>query len=144
MIYFNIANSVSRILALSSHSVRPLSVVRCPCVIKRDIRPYLHYMTFQTTQTKYFLKAYDVHYPLTHQHSLVTQIQIHKYTNTQIHKYTNTVLVKVTDMPNICYIFAKVMVHGSQKQCSRVSDVQIHKYKNTNTQIHFFHSCRYV
>ena len=59
-------------------------------------------------------------------------------------KYTNTVLVKVTDMPNICYIFAKVMVHGSQKQCSRVSDVQIHKYKNTNTQIHFFQSCRYV
>ena len=59
-------------------------------------------------------------------------------------KYTNTVLVKVTDMPNICYIFAKVMVQGPQKQCSRVSDVQIHKYKNTNTQIHFFHSCRYV
>ena len=24
-------------------------------------------MTFQTTQTKYFLKAYDTHYPLTHQ-----------------------------------------------------------------------------
>ena len=41
-------------------------------------------------------------------------------------------------MPNICYIFEKVMVRGPQKQCSRVSDVQIHKYKNTNTQIHFF------
>ena len=75
-----------------------------------------------------------------------SDVQIHnyKYTNTQIHKYTNTVLVKVTDMPNICYIFAKVMVQGPQKQCSRVSDVQIHKYKNTNTQIHFFQSCRYV
>ena len=39
-IFICIANSVSRILALSSHSVRPLSV------IKRDIPPYLHYMTF--------------------------------------------------------------------------------------------------
>ena len=46
-------------------------------------------------------------------------------------KYTNTVLVKVTDMPNICYIFGKVMVWGPQKQCSWVSDVQIHKYINT-------------
>ena len=36
-------------------------------VDKRDILPFLHYMTFQTTQTKYFLKAYDTHYPLTHQ-----------------------------------------------------------------------------
>ena len=53
-------------------------------------------------------------------------------------KCTNTDLVKVTDMPNICYILAEVMVQGPQKQCSRVSDVQIHKYKNTNTQIHFF------
>ena len=86
-----VANPASRILALYSHfrcpSVRPS--VR-PSVLKRDIPPYLHYMTFQTIQTKYFLKAYDIHYPLTHHHSLVTQIQIHKYTNTQIHKYTNT------------------------------------------------------
>ena len=37
-----------------------------PCVDKRDIPPYLHFMTSQVTETKYFLKAYDTHYPLTH------------------------------------------------------------------------------
>ena len=37
-------------------------------------------------------------------------------TNTQIHKYTNTTWVKVTNRPNICYIFEKVMVQGSQNQ----------------------------
>ena len=33
----------------------------------RDILPFLHYKTFKAMQTKYFLKAYDTHYPLTHQ-----------------------------------------------------------------------------
>ena len=41
-----IADSVSRILALSSHSVRP-SVVRCPLSVdKHDILLILHYMMF--------------------------------------------------------------------------------------------------
>ena len=49
-------------------------------------------------------------------------------TNTQIHKYTDTASVKVTDRPNMCYIFEKVMVRGPQKQYSPVSDMQIHNY----------------
>jgi len=44
-----------------------------------------------------------------------TNTQIQKYTNTQIHKLTNTALVKAANRPNICYIFEKVMVQGSQK-----------------------------
>ena len=38
-VFFVIANSVSRILALSSHSVRP------SVALKRDILPFVHYMT---------------------------------------------------------------------------------------------------
>ena len=51
-----------------------------------------------------------------------------------MHKYTNTASVKVAHRHNMCYIFAKVMVQGPQKQCSQVSDVQIHKNKYTNTK----------
>ena len=41
----------------------PIFTFRCPSVVlKRDIPPYIHYMTFYTTQTKYFLKAYGMHY----------------------------------------------------------------------------------
>ena len=42
-----------------------------PYVNKRDIPPYLHYMTFYTTQSIYFLKVYDQTRSLFH-HFLVT------------------------------------------------------------------------
>ena len=43
----HIVNSVNRILALSSHSVVCVSSVH-----KRDIPPFLHFMTFQTIQIR--------------------------------------------------------------------------------------------
>ena len=59
----------------------PSSVVRCP----RASHPFLSPLyDLLDHKTEYFLKVYDIHYPFTHHHSLVTQIQIHKYTNTQI------------------------------------------------------------
>ena len=130
-ISITIANSVSRILALSSHSVRCPSV-RPLSVLKRHTQPYLHYMTIQTTRTKYFLKAYDMHYPFTQHHSLNPQIQIHKCTNTQI-QLRSKLQIDLT-----CAIFLKrLWYEDTKKQCSRVCDMQIHKYNYTNTQIQF-------
>ena len=97
-------------------------------VIKRDIPPYLHYMTFQTTQTKYFLKAYDVHYQLTHHHSLVTQIQIHKYTNTQIQLWLKL------NIGTTCAIFLKRLWYEDLK--NNVHEYLMCKYTYTNTQIY--------
>ena len=42
-----------------------------------------------------------VHYPLTHQHFLVTQIQIHKYTNTQIQLCPQTRLPSISPLYDI-------------------------------------------
>ena len=49
-------------------------------------------------------------------------------TQIQIHKYTNTASGKVADRHGMCYIYEKVLVRGSQNQCSWVSGMQIHKY----------------
>ena len=75
-----------------------------------------------------------------------SKIKLDKFTKLVSSLNTNTgtvVLVKVTDMPNIGYIFEKVMGRGLQKQCSRMSHLQIHKYKytNTNTQIQLRSKC---
>ena len=57
------------------------------------------------------------------------------HTNKIFSKNLST-LIKEAQWNNLCYIFGKVMVLGSQKQCLRVSDVQIHKY--TNIQLHTY------
>ena len=101
---FCIANSVSRILALSSHSV-------CPCVRPQAWHPSISPLYDILDHTNQIFSE-SLWRPLpTHPPPLPRYPNI----NTQIHKYTNTTLVKVEHRHNMCYIFEKVMVRGPQK-----------------------------
>ena len=104
-IIFYIANSVSRILALSSHSVRCPSVVRCPQASHPTLSPlYDHLDHTNQVFSESLWHALSIHpTPLTQSPN----------TNTQMHKYTNTASVKLAHN-HICYIFEKVMVQGPQ------------------------------
>ena len=78
-------------------------------------------MTFWATQTKYFLKAYD--YLITHQHSLNTQIQIHKYNFGQ----------SCTKAQHVLYFWS-----DGTRTSNNVPEYLMCKHINTNTQIQFW------
>ena len=58
----------------------------------------------------------------------------YRNTNTQIHKYS---LAQITDKPNMCHIYEKLMIQGPQKQCSQCLACK-YTYTNTQVQVHKF------
>ena len=93
--YFFIANSASRILALSSHSV-----VRRPQASHPTLSPlYDHLDHTNQVFSESLWHALSIHpTPLTQSPN----------TNTQMHKYTNTASVKLAHN-HICYIFSTAL-----------------------------------
>ena len=121
-----IANSVSRILALSSHSVPPLSV--CGQAWHPTFAPLYDVLD----QTNHIFSESSWSKDIK---TDITKCLIHKYTNTQIQHVTEC------QKDQTCGIFLKKGLFRGTK--NYIHMCQTHNYKNTNTQLHKYTNTAY-